>query len=120
VSAEASNGCTGLCCAAFRIPQTRAALREAGKHGHEEAGQIAEMLIPLTPKEARERHQAFGGTSMKFPWSDRGHNFTCRHWDEDTRMCGIYEDRPDMCREFPYGKGCAFGCSCKGTPTADG
>lgn len=74
------------------------------------------MLIPLTPKEARERNQRFGDTgdpSSHFPWSDRGHNFTCRHWDESTRLCGIYEDRPKMCRRFPYGKKCPFGCSCK-------
>ncbi|HYQ12165.1 MAG TPA: YkgJ family cysteine cluster protein [Solirubrobacterales bacterium] len=119
MSTEASNGCSGLCCAAFRIPETRASLRAAGKHGDEERAQIAEMVIPLTPKEANERNAALGGDAP-YRWArDRGRVFTCKHWDEETRLCGIYEDRPDMCRKFPYDKPCCFGCSCKGTPIDD-
>jgi len=114
------NGCTGLCCAAFRVPHTMGELRamQAGRRPSRvqlaEVDQLIDMLIPLTPKQASERHVQFGGVDRRrFRWSDRGHQFTCRHWDEETRLCGIYEDRPDMCRNFPYGKSCPFGCSCE-------
>jgi len=110
-----TGGCTGTCCAAFRIPHTPASLKRAVRQGRVLDGdQLLDMLIPLTPKEARERNRQFGGDGDNpFPWSDRGHHFTCRHWDEDTRLCTIYEERPMMCREFPYGKDCPFGCDCK-------
>jgi Fe-S-cluster containining protein len=24
----------------------------------------------------------------------------CQHWNQDTRLCEIYENRPKICREF--------------------
>lgn len=120
------SGCTGLCCAAFRIPHTiselRARVREGAIVDHSgdsvEGDKLVEMLIPLTPKEARERNHQFGG-DHSFPWSDRGHHFTCRHWDEETRLCRAYDERPDMCRRYPYGRGCDHGCSCRGLPVKE-
>jgi Fe-S-cluster containining protein len=29
-----------------------------------------------------------------------GH-FTCQNWDPKTKLCGIYDYRPSMCRDFP-------------------
>ena len=29
--------------------------------------------------------------------------FTCREWDATSRRCKAYEDRPDTCRDYPYG-----------------
>ena len=39
----------------------------------------------------------------------KGH-FTCRFWDEETRLCLIYQSRPQMCRDFPdaYSGPCSF------------
>lgn len=118
-----TNGCTGLCCAAFALPHTirdlKARARQRAIVDSEgdpaEGDKIADMVIPLTPKEARERNRRFGGDA-EFSWSNRGRHFTCRHWDEETRLCGIYDDRPSMCRGFPYERedGCPFGCGCKG------
>lgn len=97
MTCPASNGCTGLCCAAFRLPhtirevkaRTRARTIVSCAGDPVEGDKLVDMLIPLTPKEARERNHEFGGD---------------------------YEDRPDMCRRFPYERedGCPFGCSCKG------
>ena len=84
-----------------------------------EPAHLIDMLIPLTPKQASERHTEFGGTDdTRFKWADRGHHYTCRHWDEETRLCTDYENRPPMCSNFPYGRedGCPFGCSHKGEP----
>ena len=38
--------------------------------------------------------------------------FTCRHLDELTGDCLIYESRPGMCRDYPYSRPCGYpGCS---------
>ena len=29
-----------------------------------------------------------------------GH-YSCKHWDTETRLCRIYEQRPQMCRDYP-------------------
>lgn len=37
------------------------------------------------------------------------HTYTCKHFDTEKRICGDYENRPNMCRSF--GRGCAYeGC----------
>ena len=116
--------CPCTCCAAFHLPYTLTQLRR-GVHPEKpntvlhQPEQIATMVIPLTPKQANERLLEFDGAEpgeRPFRWRDRGHHFTCRHWDEETRLCTIYPDRPNMCRDFPYGKGCQYGCGCEGQP----
>jgi Fe-S-cluster containining protein len=98
----------------FNLPVSQGKLEEiAGDEGR----QIAEMVIPLTPLEAQERYERFGGDDpAKFPAAEDAHYFTCRHWDEGTRLCLNYENRPPMCSNYPYGRECDHGCSCKGTP----
>ena len=27
--------------------------------------------------------------------------FTCKNWNKETRLCMIYETRPQMCRDYP-------------------
>lgn len=108
--------CPGYCCAAFNWPRT---IRSAKKHAKEvlDGEQIANMLIPLTPKQARERYEKFAGRKVPrgiFAWKDRGHHFTCKNWDEDSRLCKIYETRPQMCKGYPYGQVCQHGCGFKG------
>jgi Fe-S-cluster containining protein len=112
--------CPGYCCAAFYWPRTISYMREHGESMYDGA-QIRDMLIPLTPKQARERYEKFSGQSTdSYKWKHRGHFFTCKNWDEDTRLCRIYEDRPAMCRDYPYGQECQHGCGvCGGMPTDD-
>lgn len=68
---------------------------------------IREMLVEITPAEAQEKHWGWGLVG----WNPDpgGRYFTCKHWDEQTRLCGVYEDRPKMCRDHPCGV-CQFGC----------
>jgi Fe-S-cluster containining protein len=28
--------------------------------------------------------------------------YSCRHFDRETRLCGIHDRRPDMCRGYPF------------------
>lgn len=69
------------------------------------------MLIPISHQEAVDRRARFG---VDLPvHADDGPFFRCRHWDETTRLCGIYDTRPAMCRDYPYGQPCEHGCSCQ-------
>lgn len=34
--------------------------------------------------------------------------FHCSFWDKDTRKCGIYDRRPQMCSKFPYTGACQW------------
>lgn len=120
---EARKGvtCPGWCCAAFYWPRTISWMRKHADKTMWDGAQIRDMLIPLTPKQARERYERFSGTPTRaYKWKHRGHFFTCKNWDEETRLCKIYEDRPAMCRDYPYGQECQHGCgACGGLPTTD-
>lgn len=37
---------------------------------------------------------------------DGWEQYTCRLYDRATARCSIYEQRPPMCRNFPYGREC--------------
>lgn len=114
------SACPGLCCAAFYWPRTLTEMRKWPELSFD-GEQIRDMLIPLTPKEANDRYAHFSsGRKSKFKWKNRGHHFTCKNWDEDTRLCRIYEDRPTMCRDYPYGQECQHGCGMVcGIPTSE-
>ena len=109
-----SSTCGGECCAVFTLLRTKAQI-ERGTWADKDY--IADMIIPLTAKQARERIARFNmpptGDLRKFT----GKIFTCRHWNEETRLCGAYENRPTMCRDFPYAQPCHQGCSYR--PSAD-
>lgn len=78
--------CAGDCCACFSL---------------EEDVQL-EVMNGQTPEDQTIR-------VMLVPLGDN--HFTCRNWDPETKLCGIYEKRPDMCRNFPDEEGCDLpGC----------
>lgn len=57
----------------------------------EDGDEIVSMLIPI-----------FGPLPEdKVQWP----RFTCRHLTEEGN-CGNYENRPNMCRNYPYGSAC--------------
>lgn len=108
--------CDGRCCAIFwwsRTPEQLAAYPLlSGGATAEESKFIADMLIPLSEEEARERIDKYG---MPYTYEEATATagrllYTCRHWDSETRLCTAYEQRPWMCRTYPYGRGCTFGC----------
>lgn len=111
-------GCQGNCCAVFYFPSTLTALNEGRREIIRDGEYIADMLIELTNGEAVLRAESFGFEAPGISEASEGHFFTCRHWDEETKLCGDYENRPAMCREYPYSKQCAHGCDCTdGTET---
>lgn len=115
---EACRTCDGRCCSLFTytVPLEQIADRYAAGEGAAGDLQLLELLYPLTPEEARERalrfkvEGLFGSGIAKDQPPENGY-YSCRAWDEETRLCTIYDTRPQMCRGYPYGRGCQHGCS---------
>lgn len=78
-------------------------LRELGTAGDAQAVFIADMLVPVEPENVDPCTGEHHG---------RGHaRYSCRHVDA-AGQCTVYEERPDMCREYPYNRPCTFvGCT---------
>lgn len=87
--------CPGNCCEDMRIGEgkTRADLEK--NENWPEKDQVLEMLVEVP---------------------GRDDLFNCKNFDTTTRLCTIYETRPRMCRDFPYGKPCDRGCGYKQDP----
>jgi len=97
--------CSGACCAVFWLPKDKDWSQVT------DGAYVADMLIPLTRRQALRRWRKFVSfdAPLKRTTKDRT-TFTCRHWDEETRLCGDYENRPKLCRDYPYGQPCSHGC----------
>lgn len=110
---EQERTCEGACCAAFPLHISHPSFRKGSKSAKGEAAFIADMLIPLTRRQAVRRSRKFGYPDPpKYPkgWEW----FTCRHWDEESRLCTVYDKRPTMCSDYPYtGQQCERGCGYK-------
>jgi Fe-S-cluster containining protein len=47
--------------------------------------------------------------------NEKVHHYTCAHHDGKTGLCRIYDTRPAMCRDYPYGVACRYpGCKDNG------
>jgi Fe-S-cluster containining protein len=112
----ACGGCTGACCAVFIYPDPADIERFARM---EDGAFIADMLIPLDLVSAAERMEKFGfsywADQSLFDWDGRNLSgdgrrlMTCKHWDQESGLCGVYDNRPMMCREYPY-YACDYRC----------
>lgn len=99
-------GCSGGCCAVFWLPKEIGASTVDGEF-------IRDMRIELTAEQAKERWATFVGTDCP-TWvggTEERPAYTCRHWDESTRLCTVYDQRPAVCRDYPYADKCSHGCS---------
>ena len=106
--------CLGLCCAAFPLPRgSYAGLVSGAVNEQHEDGMVRlkEILVPLTELEAQVRIAQVGSALLSQVVSD-DEWFTCNQWDSETKRCKVYERRPIMCRDFPYGRQCEHSKSC--------
>lgn len=98
------NGCTGKCCAVFHF--TRAHNEWDDVSALRDGELLKSILVPLTQEEGDARAAKFG-----FHATCVGNLYMCNKWDEDTGLCTIYDERPEMCKDYPYARGCAHqGC----------
>jgi len=106
-----TNSCAGACCAVFPMDR-KYGLADA--KDDTEAAFIRDMRVPLTLEEATARYARLGYGALPDYSASVGSTadlYTCRHWDEETRLCGVYVTRPNMCRDYPYaGRSCDRGC----------
>jgi Fe-S-cluster containining protein len=105
----APNGCNGTCCAVFTYSSTHDEMKDPEHLKLIHDGEmLADMLIPLTVEQARERAEKFGSplADIENDSPSVGSLYMCRHWNEETRLCGVYDSRPLMCAEFPYSDPC--------------
>lgn len=103
-----SNTCAGACCAVFPMHLGQATFTN-GRELRPDNEYILDMLIPLTRRQALARSRRLGYPDPP-NYGPKYGLFTCKHWDEETRLCGDYENRPAMCRDYPYGRPCERGC----------
>lgn len=109
--------CNGHCCEIFFLPFTPKQLGSVRKlkkkkgmnisikgnkainsrSGFQDIQIVAEMVISISP--SREKLESHIGESA----GKNGNWYTCRNFDKETRNCKIYDSRPRMCRDFPYG-----------------
>jgi len=85
--------CTGHCCARFYLS--------------------TEVLDVLTSPERRGIDGKFILDMVELiEFTEAGATCTCRHFDG--KNCTVYDQRPQMCRDYPYGKPCTIeGCTRK-------
>lgn len=104
MGAGVTDTCAGACCAVFPLHLT------SGLGAVDDLLYILSMLVPLTREQAAERYARLGYGEL-IDYGPDYDLFTCRHWDEQTRLCTAYDQRPAMCRDYPYeGRSCERGC----------
>lgn len=121
---EECRTCDGRCCSLFTFSVDLKVIADRyadPAHPGTTTGddlKLLELLKPITVEEAKERAEQFGveGSYKRALDSNKvqpNGYYTCRAWDEDTGLCTVYDDRPLMCRGYPYGDGqvCSHGCS---------
>lgn len=118
--ANPAEPCDGRCCSVFHLSSPLWMLdlrnRRNVARGYDPALDpnkplmIVDMLIRLTPDQIAERIERFDLPADLAEDRIGNGQFTCRHWDEDSRLCTIYEDRPPMCRDYPNHGKCGHGC----------
>jgi len=95
--------CTGHCCEKFTLPYTPSELRKI--YEGRGKGEIGGATVDIDWKEAQQIILMVKSIMNDYtPKNPR--LYTCRNFDVTTRNCKIYDHRPRMCRNFPYGKKC--------------
>ena len=109
------NGCGGCCDPVFMPYSQEQALAYKDQIGPESMRWIQEDLTPMSRRQAKLREPKLVRRLSKLRRqadAEPMHFYSCRHFDPDTRRCLIYENRPPVCRRYPW----LLGKSVPGTP----
>lgn len=118
---DACRTCDGRCCSLFTfttdLKEIADRVADGTSYDPEDDLKLLALLKPITICEAQERAARFGVEGDYKAALDAGYEqpngyYTCRAWDEETRLCTVYDERPVMCKGYPYGDGrvCSHGC----------
>ena len=91
------SGCHGNCCK-LHVEARVSDLVRMGLLSEDEALWSARKIARKL--ESQKLIQSYRASTMKFTLSQRVNN-DCIFLDETSRLCTIYEKRPDVCRNFP-------------------
>lgn len=100
--------CTGHCCREFVLHLQDVLLcvltpERAGDDGPK-IGSMITFVRRIKPGEIGLAGHVVSGDD-ELIW-------TCKHFDRESGDCTNYENRPNMCRDYPYGRECAMpGCT---------
>ncbi len=96
------NGCARVCCSGFETDFSPTELQLS----------LSNILKPECTIE--DAHILWPILVFQYE-TETGWHYTCRAWDKKTGECTIYEDRPQMCRDYGTKKQpCEFeGCGMK-------
>lgn len=100
---ECISGC-GACCDPVVLPYTRLEAMRDPTISAEERRWASDALQPMGDKEgyAKMPHLRNRAMADQFGVPARVFFFSCRHLDQETRRCNDYENRPAVCRGFPW------------------
>jgi Fe-S-cluster containining protein len=92
--------CPAFCCSIYeRVSVTKRDIRRLAKHFH------------LTYEQAERRHTKLhrdSGDRVLRRSPDPIFGEACKFLNPETRGCGIYHARPEVCREYPARSRCAY------------
>lgn len=95
-----TSSCNGSCCRHFSIGLTPEELRVG--MNILDGDKLRSMLVHLG-------HFEVGQVEPSGKIAEYESDFyTCRHFDAATSLCTDYDDRPAMCRDYPYGGVCRY------------
>lgn len=100
------NGC-GSCCDPVSLPFTQDEARRNTRIEPRTRKWLLEELTPMPRREAREKEPWLFTTNIhgRFLEDSLPFYYRCKWFDEETRACTNYDDRPEPCRDYPWGDG---------------
>lgn len=112
-------GCTGACCDPVKLPAAEY-VRLRLDPGSVNDGEVLVDMLRGAPSAGDLLDLAVVDRLKARAGQERAVllHLTCRHFDQASRRCGIYDRRPQMCSSFPNGGPCEF-CGATGTVLED-
>lgn len=107
------NGC-GQCCEVIALsyrPDQADLLHIRGEIPKDEAEWAKNCLVPMSRRTVKELQPDLLHLMVPPPWLvneklKRGevipYYYSCNNWDPETKQCMDYENRPALCRGFPW------------------
>ena len=91
--------CVAYCCSYTHIPVSKSDVKRLAKH------------FDMSDSKAEKKFTKYGDKASPrvLRHTDDEHFVTsCMFLDKETRLCGIYDARPKICREFPTQTRCGY------------
>jgi Fe-S-cluster containining protein len=96
--------CSGDCCERFYLPYSPEEIAFFAEFEPSRfSDEIRDVVWPMLIYVEKSALRPDGETD-----TEEAHYYTCRNFDRETRNCRIYDHRPKMCANYPYGNPCFY------------